>query len=281
MKKYGIFWSFGWMYLIVMPAFAQSILDPVAAAYPVTGNWNKPGCAVWTAMLNPALIVREQQTKIGLYTERRFLLQELAQYRLALMVPGASDGWGLEFIRGGFQASYEQRLRGMYSYRLGKQLTTGIAFDFWQLSQTGQKSSRVISGALGFLYQLSEDWSFACLLANPVRSGTGALALNNRWTGRAGIAFQASDQTGIQAEIFHEQFSGTTWQCSLEYDPVPFLFFRSGIRGSTGLYWAEAGFVKPGYALGLTGSYHPVLGWSPGFNLVFNWKTKKNYPIDE
>lgn len=281
MKKYGILGGFGWLQFIVGSVFGQSFHESVAAGYPITGNWNKPGCAIWTAMINPALIVREQQAKVGLYTERRFLMQELAQYRLAVIIPRASDGFGFEFTRGGFQASFEQRFRGMYSYRLGKQISTGVSFDYWQLSQTGQKSIRVISGALGVLYQLSADWSFAFLLANPARPGSGTASLTNRWTGRAGIAFQASDQTGIQAEIIHEQFSGTTWQCSLEYDPVPFLFLRAGIRGNTEMYWTEAGLIKSNYQFGLTGSYHPVLGWSPGLNLVFNWNAKKSNHVDE
>lgn len=215
--------------------------------FPAGGGFSK----VFNVFRNPAAIAGLPQATAGLYTERRFLLKEMNVYAMALGIPVSAGAIGIKLWQFGFPL-YRQQLAGLgYALPLGSRLQAAVCLNYWM---------KGLDAELGLVWKLTREIGVGLHLWGPGKE-TGVYT--------AGISYMPSPGLRLEGEWRKELHMPLMMRIQCLYRPADALVLLAGFSAAPATQFAGAAFRAGRLQIGVTGSYHLLLGITPGISLVW------------
>lgn len=265
--------------LVLKLSIGQVSVQPVAARYLSLGAYSRQFNDVFGTRANAASLGSLKQGGIGVYGERRFMLENLNMYNLSAAIPTNSGTFGLNGTYFGFTESNQTQLSLSYGRKVLETLDIGASFHYHTISQSGiYGSSSAITGSISMLMHLTEKITAGVNAYNPFRASWSKVADEERLPSRytLGIGYDASDKFYLTGELEKEESQPLNVNVALHYQLIPQLFVRGGIASQTSSYFAGLGLQLSDFRLDMATSFHPQLGISPGIVLLYHFGKKKD-----
>lgn len=251
----------------------QTLRRPVAAPYTGTGAYSLHHVDIFSITSNQASLAQLKNASAGVYAERRFLLNELNNYRAVAGIVTASGNFALNTGYAGFADYNETQLGLAYARKLGNSMDIGGQFNYNGIRIAGYGTAAAVSVELGTMLHFSEKLHAGIHLNNPVGGKFGKNQQEKLpFVYTAGLGYEASGKFFISTEIIKEEDQPVNVNVNLQYKFIPALLVRAGISSATESAWMGAGLSWKSFRLDISASYHSHLGLTPGLLLVFNFK---------
>jgi hypothetical protein len=258
-------------------ASGQGLRRPVASPYTGVGAYSLNHVDVFSPGSNQASLARLTSAAAGVFGERRFMLDELNSFNLAIGLPTRSGSFGLNARYSGFTEYNETGIGLAYARKLGSNADIGIQFNYNGIRIAGYGNASTISFEAGTLFQISEKLHTGFHVNNPVGGKFGKdqqEKLPSVYT--IGMGYDASEKFFFSAELVKEEDQPVNVSAGLQYKFLPQLLARAGIASATSSAWIGLGLNFKSFRLDITSAYHPQLGLSPGLLMIFNFKKKED-----
>lgn len=255
----------------------QTVRRPVAALYTGLGSYSINHADVFSFTNNQASLAQMTNASAGVYGERRFLLDELSLYQLAVAVPTKSGNFGLKAGYFGFNDYNESQMGLGYARKLGAKVDVGVQFNYNAIQISSYGNSSAINFEVGTILHLTEKLHAGVHAYNPVGGKFGKSQeekLASIYT--VGLGYEASEKFFVSAEIEKEEDQQVNVNAGMQYKFLPQLMARVGIATNTSNVYAGVGLFLKSFRLDVVASYHPQLGVTPGLMLIYNSSKKNN-----
>jgi len=216
------------------------------------------------ATVNPAALADAHQFSAGIYGERRYLLEELGNYRLALALPAAGSCFGLIAGYAGGGPRQNGTLALAYARSLGR-AQAGLQFGYHSVSIGSYGRYNFISTTVGLLLPLSQGLRAGFHVVH----SAGPPGKQPASVFSAGLGYDASKQFFLGLLISKTEDRAVQVQAGFEYMPKPQLSVHAGIDAATTLFYFGVGIVLQQFRLELSAALHPQLGPTPGMALLY------------
>jgi hypothetical protein len=262
--------------LATLCANSQHLRRPIAVAYTGLGAYSIDHADVFSFTANQASLAQLKNAAVGVYGERRFLLNGLNNYTAAIGLPTQSGNFGLKAGYYGSSDYNESQLGLAYGRKLGNKIDIGAQFNYNGIQIAGYGSAAAISFEFGTVLHLSEKLHAGIHVNNPVGGKFGKAQqekLSSVYT--AGFGYEASDKFFVSTEIIKEEDQPVNVNAGMQYKLIPQLLARVGMSTATSTGWMGFGLSWRSFRVDVTAAYHPQLGITPGLLLLFNFKAKE------
>lgn len=256
---------------------AQIIRRPVAAPYIGFGAYSKRHQDIFSFTSNQAALAQINHAAIGVYGERRFMLNDLNNYTAALAIPTSSGNFGLKTGYFG-SADYNETQIGLaYARKMGEKVDIGAQFNYNGIRIAGYGSSSAVSVEVGTVLHVTEQFHMGIHVNNPVGGKFGKDRQEKLPSVYSfGLGYDASEKFFFGAEILKEEDQPVNVNAGIQYKLLPQLLARAGMETATSSAWAGIGVSWKTFRIDVTTTYHPQLGVSPGLLMIFNFNKKEN-----
>jgi hypothetical protein len=261
---------------VTCTVYGQSLHQPLALGYHSLNAYSKNKTDVFTTVFNQASLAHIKDISAGLYSERRFLLNDLSVYEFAVMVPTASGNFGFNVNYSGSVVANNSRLGLAYGRSLGSKVDVGVQFDYAAMHIQGYGNASALNVEIGALIHFTEKLHAGLHAKNFTggKMGKNGEEMNTIYT--AGFGYDVSDQFLIATIIEKEEGFPVNIHAGFEYRFHPRLNIRAGIASATSIIYAGAGIKWKMMRMDILCSYHPNLGITPGLGFLINFKRKEN-----
>ena len=254
---------------IELMAIGQTLHHSLTARYTGIGVYSKNFVDVQSVSSNQAALPNVQSIAASIYSEKRFLVNELNSYAVTACLPFQSGAVGLFAKYLGYNDYNETQLGVAYGKTLGK-INIGMQFNYHSLRIQGYGKDASYTLEVAVITKLSEQVVAGIHIFNPTGSGFGNNILEKLprvYT--AGLGYEASKKVYVGAEIIKEEDRSIGINGSLQYVFAKKLFARVGIYTETTNLYFGLGWKWQTFRVDITSNYHPELGITPGLLLLF------------
>ncbi|MGC4036957.1 MAG: hypothetical protein QM764_13450 [Chitinophagaceae bacterium] len=255
---------------------AQTLRRPVAAPGIGLGAYSNTNRDVFSFVANQASLARFTNSGVGIYGERRFLLNELSLYNIVFTLPTTSGNFAVKASYFGSATYNETQTALAYARKLSDKVDIGVQFNYNGVKASGYGTAAAISFEGGLILHLTDKLNAGIHLNNPV-GGKYNKGENEKlpFVYTAGLGYEASRQFFASAEIQKEEDQPVNVNIGLQYKFIPQLFAKAGIATATSSYWFGLGTMLKDFRIDVITSYHPQLGLTPGLMIVYNFKSNQ------
>ncbi len=258
---------------VTSSTFAQSLRYSVGMPYISLGAYTTKQLDPFSFTGNQAALAQIKSAGVGVYGERRFLLAENSVYGLAAAIPTKKGNFGVQVNYAGFTNFNEQKAGLAYARSLGTKLDIGIQFNYYGYKIPAYNNASTINFEAGAIVHFSEKLNAGIHVYNPVsgklgKTGDEKLASAYKF----GLGYDASDNFYVSSEIVKEEDQPINITSGVQYHFKKQFFARAGFRSDNSTGFAGIGFLYNGLRIDIASSFHPQLGVSPGFLLIYNFK---------
>ena len=258
-------------------AFPQTLRYNVSMPYVGLSAYNNGNKDAFSFTGNQAALATSNTSGIGVYGERRFMLNENSVYGLAAAIATNKGNFGIQLNYAGFSGFNEHKLGLAYARSLGKLIDVGVQFKYYgyRIPQYGNASA--VNVEMGVLLHFTNKLTGGIHVYNPVGGKLGK-EQNEKLASayKFGLGYEASENFTVSAEIVKEEDRNMNVTGGVQYQFMKQLFARVGFISDTGIGFAGIGLGWRNYRLDVSGSYHPQLGFSPGLLFLVNFKKAEN-----
>lgn len=248
---------------------------PVAAGYLGFGAYSLNHTDIFSFTANQAALAQLKNSAIGIYGERRFLLNELSSYTTVAGLKTSSGNFGIKANYSGFK-DYNETLLGLaFARSLDNKIDVGAQFNFHNIRITEYGNASAIGFEVAALMHLTEKLHTGIQISNPVGGKFGKNneeKLSSLYT--IGIGYDASEKFMVSMEVQKEEDQPVNVNAGLQYRFVKQLMARAGIASATSTGWIGVGLILNAIRIDVSASYHPQLGVTPGLLFIFNFDKK-------
>jgi len=216
------------------------------------------------AAASPAALADAHKFSAGIYGERRYLLEELGNYRLAIALPAAGSCFGLITSYAGGGPHRNSMLALAYARSLGR-AQVGLQFGYHSAGMRNYDRYSFISTSAALLLPLSQGLRAGF----HVEHSAGPPGKQPAAVFSAGLGYDASRQFFMGLLISKTEDRSVQIQAGFEYVPMPQLNVRAGIDAATTLFYFGVGIVLQQFRIELAAALHPQLGTTPGMALLY------------
>jgi len=257
-------------------AFSQTVRRPVSAPYTGLGAYSMRYADVFSFISNQASLAQLKNTSAGVYSERRFMLEEMSLYQATAGVLTSSGNFGLKAGYYGFSDYNETQLGLAYARSLGSKIDVGIQFNYNSIRIISYGNASAINFEIGTILHLTDKLHAGAHAYNPVGGKLGKNEeekLASVYT--VGMGYEASEKFFVSAEVEKEENQPVNVNAGMQYKFLKQLMARTGIATSTSNVYIGAGFFFNSFRLDAVISYHPQLGISPGLLILYDFRKKE------
>ncbi|MBS1919333.1 MAG: hypothetical protein JST17_03665 [Bacteroidetes bacterium] len=256
---------------------AQIIRKPVAAPYIGLGAYSKRHQDIFSFTSNQAALAQINNAAVGVYGERRFMLNDLNNYSAALALPTATGNFGLKTGYFGSSGYNETQIGLAYGRKMGEKIDIGAQFNYNAIRISGYGNSSAVSFEVGTILHITEQIHLGIHVNNPVGGKFGKDQQEKLPSVYSfGLGYDASEKFFFSAEIMKEEDQPVNVNVGIQYKLLPQLLARAGMETATSSAWAGIGLSWKSFRIDVTSTYHPQLGLSPGLLILFNINKKEN-----
>lgn len=249
--------------------FAQHLpVGAEAAGLGFASVSRKGRVGVWD---NPAGLsgIRNQQMVFG-YENRYGLAEGLNVIQAGFVQPLGASTAALSFYRLGDDLYSQHKLSLSMGHKVG-QFRGGLRLNQHQFSMEGADTRYSMAIDFGAIATLSDQFAVGILISNLTQAKV------SRQTGekiptilRGGINYQPDEHLSLLAELAYELDRSPVLKIGLEYEPLKYIAFRSGMNtGEYTLFFAGIGLRHRVIHFDYSLEIHPLLGVSQHFGLAY------------
>lgn len=263
--------------IIIVNGYGQTLQQPLAGGYYANNAYSKKKADIFSTIFNQASLANLQQATAGIYNERRFLLNDLSVYLMAVALPTSSGNFGVNAFYSGSNAANNSGIGLAYGRLLGEKVAVGLQFDYSSIHLQGYGNADAINVQAGAFFQLTEKLTAGIHAKNFTGGDFGKYngeKINAIYT--AGFGYDVSDQFFLATSIKKEEGFPVNIITGFEYRFHPAFNVKGGVETATSIIYAGAGIQLMLLRLNLICSYHPTLGITPGLGLSINFKQKED-----
>jgi hypothetical protein len=241
-----------------------------------TGMGNTGLCIsdVWSVRNNQAGLANVKLISAGVSYESRFSTKQLGIQSFALALPTKSGTFGLNYTGFGDKLYRESKIGLAYGMRFSEKISGGIRINYHNLNISnnyGSKSSLTFEASL--LAALSNKIKLGVHIFNPSQ-----VKLNDYENEIIPVIFSLggsyifSDKVAVNIEVEKDIDFKPVYKAGLEYRPMDILYLRAGISTNSSQPSIGFGIELDQFRFDFSSSFHPVLGATPAFALVYSLK---------
>jgi hypothetical protein len=224
---------------------------------------------------NQAALIHSTSFTAGLYSERRFMLEELSWYQAVVVVPTKSGlfGWKSTYFGNAYNKATEIGLA--YGRKLSDKLAIGAQFNYYAQQVQQHTALNAISVEGGILLKINEQLQTGFHIYNPNRSKLGKDQEKLPAIYTIGMGYEPSAQVAITAELQQTENEKLNSKLGLLYKLDKKLYAKAGLTTVNTLYNIGVGVRLKLISLEVLTSYHQQLGLTPGLVILFHTKEKQ------
>jgi len=250
--------------------FAQMTRTPVSVIYPSLTTYSTQFKDAFSASFNSAALGGIKQFSAGIFSERRFLLEELSSYSFAAALPTASGNFGIKGHYYGGQNYHESTIGFGYGRTLGEKLAVGLSFNYHSLNAAGYGAASVLTFDAGLILQVTDVLQTGINVYNPVRMKMGKSGEEKLpAVYSVGLGYDVSPQLFIGTEAVKTEDQPLSINAGFHYAFADKLSARGGISSATSVYYLGFGVYIKNIRIDATASFHPYLGTTPGLLFIY------------
>ncbi len=258
-------------------ANAQTVRLPISASYLSIGVYSISHADVLSANSNQAALAQLKNVSAGVFSERRFLLQDMSLYRASVAIPTNTGTFAINTGYFGGSEYNESQMSLAYGRKLGNKVDVGVQFNYNNFQIAGYGNAAAINFEVGTILHLSEKLHAGFHAANPVGGKIGKNEDEKLASVfKTGFGYEASEKLLVSAEIIKEEDQPVNLAAGLQYKLLPQLMVRAGISTASSSGFVGIGLNLNNFRIDLTSSFHQQLGISPGLLILFNFNNKRN-----
>jgi hypothetical protein len=256
-------------------ARTQTFKTPVSNVYTKTNSYSTIQNDAFSFTGNQAALAGTKNISVGIFGERRFMLEELSCYQMAFSLPTSSGNFGLQANYFGSSNYNETALGLAYARSLGK-IDVGVQFNYFGAKAVAYGNANAINFEAGAILHVSDQLQTGVHVYNPTRVSLGKNSEEKLpFIYSFGIGYDVSEKFFIGSEIEKEEDQPVNVNAGLQYSFAERLFARGGISSASSSFYLGTGFLLNGFRIDVTASVHPSLGVTPGLLLIYNMPGKK------
>jgi hypothetical protein len=268
MQRYLLF--FCWLCFSSEVA-AQAVQNPVSAGFTRLDAYTALPRQAVSFGANQAALAHINNLTASVYGEKRFLLNELSFYQLAVAVPTATGHFGVQAATFGGEGYNESKVGLAYARSLGKAVSIGVQFNYFHYRMGGYGTAGAVNFEAGVLFNLSDQLKAGFHVYNPTRAALG------KWEDErlpvvftTGFGYEFSKKFLLAAEIIKEEAQPLNVHTGMQYQLTDQLVAKGGFATGPSAFYISAGYRLRLFQLEVVTSVHPQLGITPGIMLTFN-----------
>ncbi|MEO6252258.1 MAG: hypothetical protein ABIO79_03100 [Ferruginibacter sp.] len=267
--------------IAIHAAFTQSLRYTLAQPYISLSAYSQQQNYPLSFTGNQAALARVKNAGVGVYGERRFMLNQTSAYTLAASLPTRMGNFGVQLNYGGFKNFNEHKFGLAYARKLGKLVDVGVQFNYYGYRIPSYGNASAVNFEIGAMLHLTDKLNAGIHVYNPVGGKLGntstSLTADEEKIASAykvGLGYDASERFFISSEIIKEEDKAVNVIAGLQYRFAKQFFAKAGFISESTTVYAGAGLAWKNLRLDISSSYHPQLGFSPGILLIMNFKSR-------
>jgi len=225
----------------------------------------------FSAFNNQAALAQVKSKSMGLYGERRYLVEGLNNYLVVGAIETRSGCFGIELGYFGFNRFNQSRAGLAYALALGSRMSLGVEFNYHSINIPGYGKTSFLGFELAALFHLTEKLSAGMQMSNPV-VGKFLQAGKDKLPSiyRGGIGYDPSREFFAGIEIVKEELVPAYVNAGIQYAGIPGIAIRTGFTSTSNSWWIAICYLWRSLSIGISIGFHPVLGITPGFFFLYH-----------
>ena len=262
--------------LVSFCCLSQTARQSLTPSYIKTGAYSHNHGDVFSFSANQAALVKISSFSVGIFSERKFMLNELNLFSAAFALPTNSGNFGLQLHHFGNSAYSEMQTGVAYGRKLGDFVDVGVQFNYYTLRITGYGNASAVNFDAGAIFHFTNQLHGGLHVYNPASSKLGKNSQERLpAVYSAGLGYDASENFFISTEIEKTEDQPINVNASLQYKFAEHFLARGGVASSTAVFFLGAGFMLKNFRFDATASLHPQLGVTPGLLLIYTKPAKE------
>ena len=267
MIKFVIFFV---IYHATLTCFSQSAKQSLIPSYLKTGAYSNNQADVFSYTANQAALAKTMSFTAGVFSERRYMLNELNLFSASLALPTQSGNFGLQLHHFG-NSNYSETQSGIaYGRKLSDYVDVGIQFNYYTMRISGYGNAAAINFEAGAIFHFTDQLHGGVHIYNPTSSKIGKNEEERiPAVYSVGLGFDASDDVLVSASMEKTENEDLNVIASIQYKFADRFLARGGVSSAASVFFFGVGFSLQSFRLDATASVHPQLGVTPGLMLVY------------
>ncbi|OWY21602.1 hypothetical protein C7N43_07570 [Sphingobacteriales bacterium UPWRP_1] len=262
-------------WLVFTPCFGGNDKHTVGGRQAAMGNTSVTFTDVFSVFYNQAGLAGINTVTAGVYAENRFLLKDLNFFGAAVAIPTKGGTFGLGATYFGNNLYNDRLINLAYGRKLFNTLSVGIELDYAAISVADYGTANAFTFGLGVQYAIIPKLIAGAQVHNPLRWQFTDFEEDRLPTViSSGIAYLPSEKVTICAEAEKNLDKPLMLKAGFEYNIVEKLSLRAGITTEPVVSSFGIGLNLGTLRIDLANSFHPVLGYSPHFGLIYTAKSR-------
>lgn len=256
---------------------AQTVRLPVSSSYISVGTYSASHIDLLNSGTNQAALAQINNVAAAVFSERRFLLENMNLYRASISVPTIGGTFAVNTGYFGSADYNESQVSLAYGRKLSDKIDIGVQFNynnFWVASYGNASAINLEAGAIIHLTDKLHAGFHAANLAGGKIGKNGEEKLASVF--KAGFGYEGSEKLVVNAEIIKVENQPVNVVAGFQYKLIPQILVRAGISSTSSTGFAGVGLTLKSFRLDLTSSFHQQLGITPGLLVLFNFNNQKN-----
>ncbi len=228
----------------------------------------------FSLMQNPAGTAQLNNCSLGITFENNYLSKVLSRQLIVAVLPTKKYGVpSFGYSQFGYHLYQERDLFFGWSRAFSEKFSMGMNLQYSGIKLGDDLGKSVILKiTTGMQIKLTPSLQLGVIVNNPLRP---VISSYNKERSAAsfftGLKYQFSKKviTYVQADQYSER--NPTLRVAMEYIPIENFFLRGGLLISPFSESFGFGFILHSFKIDLASSYHPQLGFSPTFSMVYNF----------
>lgn len=257
------------LFLLAQPAVWSPSGAGVAATAGAQAGMNG---SFWSLYGNPAGMVGINSTTFGTHVEQRFSLKELSAAQGGAVIPiGENQAVGARISWFGMGNFGEGRYAVSYSIAPLENVRIGSSINWYQTVIPGIGSGQGLFVDFGIQVDPTERLTIGVFGINVNRATIRNLGEGSPLPTllQAGLAFKASDQVLLLADVSQELDGPLSLRAGIQYQPAEIFYLRVGTQTGPSAVSAGFGLNFGQLQLDVASSYTPLLGFTPHIGLTY------------
>jgi len=238
------------------------------------GNASVAMVSAFSVFHNQAALARMNNVFVAIDYRRPYLIDDLAEKALAIVVPATAANFGFSVQQKSIQSYSESCFGFSMAKILGKRISVGLQFDYILIGFPEQGSSLgTFFVEFGVLFHTSENVTFGLHIFNPGRASVESLNLKSDLPAGAtsGIAFYPSANLLFVSAIAYRFNHPLMVSLGVEYQISDRFFLRGGLSAKPIRHSAGLGYKSQYFGIDFGIVHHETLGYTPSMSLVLNF----------
>lgn len=259
--------------LCMLLAIGQSTRHPLNAIPSTT--YSQHHTSAFSFLGNQAALASSSTLMAGIFSERRFMLQELSFYQVAATLPTRTGNFGLAGTYFGNTSNTETEIGLAYGRKLSDKVAIGGQFNYYTQRIPQYYSAGAISVEAGILLKVNEQVQAGFHIYNPNGSKLAKTGEKLPAMYTIGFGYEPSDRFLLSGEVLKIEDEKVNFKAIASYQFDKRLYTRVGINTAQNVYSIAGGVQLSSLSLEVMTAVHPQLGITPGLLVLLHKKAKE------